>query len=236
MIINNAVLEFNQEGYLVYSESFPGAYVRGFTLDEALGKFPDEISKYCLWAKLNLAKDRRVLTKIVQEKESNLQIADADSEVIFDCERLPLTLKEYEYLKQLTLKSAYDFLLLFQSIPDKDVTSLEKRETFYGFIPTTAKEMYDHTNNVTSYYVGEIGIDIKNTSDIFANRVQAFKAIELKNNYLENEIYQGSYEEEWSLRKVMRRFIWHDRIHAKAMYRMAKNIWDAKNIINPFLF
>lgn len=96
--------------------------------------------------------------------------------------------------------------------------------------------MYDHTNNVTSYYVGEIGIDIKNTSDIFANRVQAFKAIELKNNYLENEIYQGSYEEEWSLRKVMRRFIWHDRIHAKAMYRMAKNIWDAKNIINPFLF
>lgn len=130
MIINNAVLEFNQEGYLVYSESFPGAYVRGSTLDEALGKFPDEISKYCLWAKLNLAKDRRVLTKIVQEKESNLQIADADSEVIFDCERLPLTLKEYEYLKQLTLKSAYDFLLLFQSIPDKDVTSLEKRKTF----------------------------------------------------------------------------------------------------------
>lgn len=26
----------------------------------------------------------------------------------------------------------------------------------------------------------------------------------------------------WSVRKVLRRFVWHDRIHAKAMWKMMK--------------
>lgn len=40
-------------------------------------------------------------------------------------------------------------------------------------------------------------------------------------DFLSNPVYSGSYEEEWSLRKVLRRFLWLDRIHAKGMYRMA---------------
>ena len=28
--------------------------------------------------------------------------------------------------------------------------------------------------------------------------------------------------ETWTLRKLLRRFIWHDRIHARAMVRMMK--------------
>lgn len=34
--------------------------------------------------------------------------------------------------------------------------------------------------------------------------------------YADNFI--GVFKEEWSLRKVLRRFIWHDGIHAKAIY------------------
>lgn len=60
--------------------------------------------------------------------------------------------------------------------------------------------------------------------------------IEAKQDYLQNQAFDGSYGEEWSLRKVLRRFIWHDRIHAKAMYRMATKIWMKDIIANPFLF
>ena len=53
---------------------------------------------------------------------------------------------------------------------------------------------------------------------------------------LENKVFEGSYGEEWSVAKVLRRFIWHDRIHAKAMYRRAFDaFWDA-DIDNVFHF
>lgn len=49
---------------------------------------------------------------IVEEKNSELAIRDADSDVLFDSERAPLTIEEYEKLKNLALKSAKDFLCM----------------------------------------------------------------------------------------------------------------------------
>ena len=46
---------------------------------------------------------------------------------------------------------------------------------------------------------------------------------------------EGSYGEMWSVRKVLRRFVWHDRIHAKAMWRMAKKTFDVE-VENVFCF
>ena len=34
-------------------------------------------------------------------------------------------------------------------------------------------------------------------------------------DFLKNPVISGSYGEEWSLRKLLRRFVWHDRIHAR---------------------
>ena len=55
-------------------------------------------------------------------------------------------------------------------------------------------------------------------------------------DFLENQVFLGSYDEEWSLRKVLRRFIWHDRIHAKAMYRMALKTFGTGAVPNIFSF
>ena len=53
---------------------------------------------------------------------------------------------------------------------------------------------------------------------------------------MNNTVYRGSYGEEWSLQKVLRRFIWHDRIHAKAMYRMAVKTFGKAAVPNVFCF
>lgn len=53
---------------------------------------------------------------------------------------------------------------------------------------------------------------------------------------MENLVVEGSYHELWSLRKMMRRFVWHDRIHAKAMYRMAIKTFDKDSVENTFKF
>ena len=48
--IIDAVVEYNDIGYLVYADNFAGAYTRGKTQDEALAKLSDEIKIFSRWS------------------------------------------------------------------------------------------------------------------------------------------------------------------------------------------
>lgn len=75
-----------------------------------------------------------------------------------------MTAEEYIKLKSLTLKSAMDFLSLYNSIPNKDISAFYGRKTFYGNVPKTANEMYNHTKNVNEYYFAGFRLSIKSTA------------------------------------------------------------------------
>ena len=152
---------------------------------------------------------------------SELNIRDADSDVIFDSERTGLTICEYNRLKELALKSAADFYRLYDSFPDKNKSCLPERETFYGKVPRTAKE---------------IGIEAGNEGTILESRIRGFEILEKSDGFLMSNVLEGSYGELWSLSKVLRRFIWHDRIHAKALYRMGIKTFGIEQIPNIFKF
>ena len=214
----NCIWEHNGGDTLLHIEGFFGAFTRGPDLEAAIEKVASEISDYCKWS--DTAPPDSIEINIIQEQSSELDIRDADSDVLFESEKAPLTVNEYEKLKALCLKSARDFKELYDSIPNKDRTNLPERKTFYGDVPRTANEMYMHTKNVNEYYFGEIGVDADNDGDIFDCRARAFAALEKTPDYLKNKIYDGSYGEKWTLRKVLRRFIWHDRIHARAMRKL----------------
>ncbi len=230
----SCVWEHNGNDTLLYSKNYVGAFTRGETKQVAIDKMEKEILSYCRWAELPLPTKAEPV--IVQEKNSDLNIKDADSDVIFESEKAPLTTDEYEELKKLALKSAKDFLALYDSIPDKNATVAPERKTFYGQVPRSAHEMYEHTKNVNEYYFAEIEVDADNDGDIYDCRKRGFEALEAKPNFLDNAVIEGSYGEYWSLRKMLRRFIWHDRIHAKAMWRMATATFGVENIRNPFYF
>ena len=228
------VWEHNGDDSILYADNFAGAFTRGASKDLAFRKMPAEIRSYLLW-KCGVVPDSFEL-EIVQEKQSELTVSDADSDVIFDTEREELSPSEYADLKALALKSAHDFLTLYQAIPDKNKSCLQARETFYGQVPRTAFEMYEHTKNVNEYYFDEIGVSADNEGTILECRERGFAALESRSDFLKNTVFLGSYDEEWSLRKVLRRFIWHDRIHAKAMYRMAVKTFGSDAVPNVFLF
>ena len=228
------IWEHNESDTLLYVENFIGAFTRGESFEVAERKMSAEIQAYLNWLGEFFREDIQV--KVVQEKVSDLEIKDADSDVLFDAEQNPLSIEEYTELKELVLKSAMDFEKLYQSIPEKQKSSLPIRKTFYGQVPRTAEEMYLHTKNVNSYYFAEIGVDADNEGTIFECRQHGFALLEQQQNFLQNPVVEGSYGELWSLRKMMRRFIWHDRIHAKAMWRMAKKTFLEYEIENVFCF
>lgn len=228
------IWEHNGNDTLLYSADHIGAFTRGNSLKSAMAKMRTELDAYSSWSGRVI--DRGTNIAIIQEKKSNLQIADADSDILFDSEKAPLCAAEYEELKSLALKSARDFHDLYASIPNKNESCLSKRKTFYGDIPRTAQEIYEHTKNVNSYYFAEIDVDADNEGSIYDCRRRGFDQLERIPGFLDNAVIEGSYGELWSLRKVIRRFVWHDRIHAKAMYRMAVKTFGALIPDNTFMF
>ena len=228
--------EWNAGGALLYAAALPGAFVRGRTREDALQKLNGEVRSYLWWRDGADPGLCACTGEILQEKRSDaLQICDADSDMILDAERLPLERVRYETLKALCLRSARDFRQLYASIPEPDRVLRPVRESFYGPVPATAREMYLHTKNVNRYYFGEIGVEVSNEPEIDLCRADGFRRLEEQEGFLTAPPRVGSYDEVWSLAKVLRRFLWHDRIHAKALWRHARAVYGPE-LENPFCF
>ena len=146
------IAEYNDDGALLWADAYCGAYVRGKTVAEALEKFPKALSRYAHWAygapMPNLSEAEFVVTHAYP---CELYVEDADSNVLFPSERLPMDMTEYTQKKQLCLKSAQDFEKLLASIPQRDRALRKSRRTFYGKIPCSAREMAEHTNRTLAY-------------------------------------------------------------------------------------
>ena len=168
----NCVWEHNGNDSLIYADNCIGAYTRGKSREEALSKLNNEITSYHNW--LGADYDGAPEAVIIQDKPSELQICDADSDVLFYSEELPLSIEDYKNLKALALKSAADFLQLYEALPDKNISSLPARRSFYGDVPRTGFEMYEHTKNVNAYYFGEIGVEVDNEGSILQCRKRGF--------------------------------------------------------------
>ena len=85
----NCVWEHNGKDTLLYAVDYIGAYTRGENLEIAIAKMPHEISSYLKWLGEDTSDNMEVV--IVGEKDSDLAIKDADSDVLFENEKAPLT-------------------------------------------------------------------------------------------------------------------------------------------------
>ena len=66
---------------------------------------------------------------------------------------------------------------MYDSVPDKNATVIPERKTFYGKVPRSANEMYEHTKNVNEYYFSEIHVDADNDGNIYECRKRGFESL-----------------------------------------------------------
>ena len=171
----DAICETNGKGWLIWAAQCPGAFARGATENEALAKLPGDVRRFLHWAG-EPAGDITVTPGA--PIESGLHTEDADSDLLLEADCAPMTEADYAAAKLLVLKSARDFCALFESIPNPDISPRAPRTSFYSPVPRTPREMYDHTNSTTAYYMAAFCIPFENMPDLYANRLQALAEIE----------------------------------------------------------
>lgn len=233
----NALLEWNDGGVTLWSLVYPGSFARGETAAEAARKLPAACRRYRLWAKLPLETAvREDEVRCTRKIKVDANLAEGFTTVLFPEEKLPMDMARYTALKTLCLKSARDWEALFASIPQKDRALVKSRRTLYGKIPATAREMLAHVAEGQRAYAACFGIDLTDGQGLLSDRKRLFAALEAQPGYLADRVVVGPDGESWTLSKLLRRLLWHDTIHGRALYRRAVTFWQKERIKNPFGF
>jgi len=214
----NVVYETNGKGFLGWIVELPGAYVRGVTIEEARSKIAGEIIDYGKWLGIKVVAGDSCGESI---KSCDLHVEDADSDITLDSELTDYgNLRDFEYWCGLALVSGIKSADVYRHCVYKDFVDRSKvRETFYGAAYSTINAQFAHIVDVQNYYLAQIGTKIDTSGGLEESR-GAFVG-QLKQKYFSegNRLYHYD-EEDWTIRKIIRRIIWHDRIHTRAIGRM----------------
>lgn len=216
------ILETNGKGFMGWIAELPGAFVRGATQEEVRGKVSGELAAYAKWLEIEVdgqcvLEEQTVATTAAVEDGDTSILLDADSEpyanaddLDHDCELMDL--------------SAWKVQQIYDRCTNRDVVAPSKdRTTFYGPVHNTIDSQYSHIVNCQQYYLESIGIPFKVQGDLRRSRTRVVDTIRQRYCAQGNALYSTS-DEEWTIRKVIRRIIWHDRIHARAISRMKDEV------------
>ena len=233
----NAVLEYNDKGVTLWSLTYPGAFARGETAPEAAKKLSAACRRYRLWAKLPPeAAVRDDGIRYVRKYKVDAAVEDGFTSVLFPEEKLPMDMARYTTLKTLCLRSARDLETLFSSIPQKDRALVKSRRTLYGKIPATARETLRRVEAAQRAYAAVFGVELGDGQGLLRDRNRLFNGLEAQAGYLADRVVTGPDGEQWTMQKLLRRLLWLDALHGRALYRRAVTFWQKERIKNPFGF
>jgi hypothetical protein len=217
----SVAMETNGKGFHGFIVELPGAYVRGTSEKEAISKTTVEARSYLAW--LGQERKRFPNPLIVQTHRCKLMVEDADCEILLADDSRPMSDEEFRRLIELSEYSGLTFTTLYDSARFKDwIDEARIRRTFYGQNKKTIEEIFDHVKRTQRYYLSRTGIPLSEDEALPFMEIRASGNDSLRRLF-KKEGNSGVYiveNEEWTLKKIMRRFVWHDRIHGKAITRI----------------
>lgn len=225
--------ETNGKGYLGWIEDFPGAFLRGSSLEEARAKLDRELEDYADWLGLPAPPGRAAShaglpgvpgAQIESIVASALAIEDADSDFTFGSELVDYGDEDFGRFMSLLSRSARMVAACLDSTRNRDIVDPHHdRMTFYGHVYATIDRQFEHIVKVQDYYLGMVGEEVSLAGGIVETREAMVEKLASRRKAEGNalHVYEG---ESWTIRKIIRRTIWHDRIHARAIKRMDERL------------
>jgi hypothetical protein len=235
----SVALETNGRGFIGFIVQLPGAFVRGRTEEEALSKVNGEVHSYTKW--LDIEPPAQYEVHVSQRHPCALTVEDADSEILLEEDKSPRNEHEFMELCDLVAYSGRTFYALSKNAELENwIDESRIRKTFYGDMPKTIREIFDHVNGTQYYYLSRARPKAKErVGDFLETRQNCLSALwELFEQQSNDQVFQVD-NEEWTLVKILRRFIWHDRIHGKAIVRIMrkqKQLGLVSGVEDPFHF
>ena len=217
----SVALETNGKGFMGFIVELPGAFVRGPDESSALSKTLGEAKSYLRW--LHVDDNVKIAPQVVQRHSCKLRVEDADGEILLDSDKRFVSHMEWTQLMDLVKYSGETFNTLFEHSQLKDwVDEARVRQTFYGANRTTVKEIFDHVKRTQYYYLSMAGqrTTYDESESLLAIRDEGLKGLNKIFDKRSNSEVYNKENEDWTLKKIMRRFLWHDRIHGKAIVRI----------------
>jgi hypothetical protein len=234
-------LETNGIGFMGFLSELPGSFVRGKSRKQALSKVYPEVSSYLKWFHLNLSS--KIEISVSQLERSNCHIDDGDSCILLGSDRGVISETDFDELMSLARFSGETFhSLVNQSERRNWIDKARQGSTFYGKKPTTIQEIFEHVGRTQWFYLSRAGVGLEQTQNDFsfmALRKFCLDKLALVYKQDKNSKVWEIDDELWTLKKIMRRFIWHDRIHAKSIVRILEKQKRMKLIerySDPFFF
>jgi hypothetical protein len=231
----SVALETKRKGYIGFLVELPGAYVRGRTEEAALSKVDSEVRSYLRWVGTPPRKSK-YRSVVVQRHRGSLMVEDADTDILLEHDKAKLDEAEFAALEKLALRSGETLSTLCDrsELPDW-IDPRKARKTFYGKCPASIRETLDHVNGTQYYYLSRMRIPEDRAGAVrFADGRRACLARIAETYRRDGNARLCEVDgEAWTLKKVLRRFIWHDRIHAKAIVRITQE-QKRLGLIGPF--
>jgi len=228
--------ETNGKGFLGWIEDYPGAFLRGPSLEEARAKLGRELVDYAEWLGLSAPPGRAASgagvpglsgspdAPIESIVSSVLTVEDADSDFTFGSELVDYGDADFERFMALLRRSGRMVASCLDSTRNRGtVDPHHDRITFYGHAYATIDRQFEHIVKVQDYYLGMVGETVGLAGGIVESREAMVAKLAERRKAEGNalHVYEG---ESWTIRKIIRRTIWHDRIHARAMKRMDERL------------
>ena len=241
MYLIDAIIEYNTSGALLHFVDFPGAYSRGKDIHTAFLNAYDEIEIYSKWANNPIKNNFEIVIPNTYLANPRLNLSNGHSEILIANDKEKFSEETFEKWCALAEYSAECFENLYTAISDKTWNMPEeKKDVFYSHETlTNAEDVYNHVCDCHKKFLEPTGCKcrILKKDGYYDNRKKCISAIKDFYTTCDKADISKKGKEEWTINKVIRKYIWHDRLHARGLYDYSKELgMKKKDIPNVYCF
>lgn len=234
-------LEHGERWWYAHVAELPGCFTRGETREEVLHALPQEIDRHLSFLR-EKGRPSPETTKFLvsQEIHGITELGEAGGAVaLFDTDERPVSKKDLDVFLESMQWNREELLRVVRPLPEKARDARPIHDKW------TINETLNHVANAEEWYISRLGEDIQEECEGYIERldsslqgndvlrrlavtrqgaVHALRAAFSRGvrGTFTRAKYTSHPEEQWTFRKVLRRFVEHEREHIDTIRRVVE--------------